>query len=104
MKPEAVEYYDSLLSEQLAADTQGALDRLLQERRLYFGGRALCTVLRPNFYTPDQFHYLKKETELLLSAFAKAHQSAIANPDVLKQFHMRPWEEEMVRLHPSRQT
>src|SRR5688572_15449599 len=104
MKSDAVEYYHSLLTDQLAADTQGALNRLLQERKLYFGGRPLCTVLRPNFYTSDQLQYLKKETELLLSAFAKAHQAAISNPEVMKQFHMQPWEEEMARLHPPQQT
>ena len=104
MKSDAVEYYHSLLTDQLAADTQGELNRVLQERKLYFGGRPLCTVLRPNFYTSDQLQYLKKETELLLSAFAKAHQAAISNPEVMKQFHMQPWEEEMARLHPPQQT
>lgn len=103
MKIEAVAHYHSLLNDQLAADTQGVLNQLLQDRRLYFGGRPLCTVLRPNFYTPEQFQYLKQETELLLSAFSKAHRAALENPRLLQQFHLRPWEEEMVRLHPSRQ-
>ena len=103
MKSEAVEHYHSLLNDQLAADTQGDLDRLLKERKLYFGDRALCTVLRPNFYTPDQFSYLKKETEILLGAFSKAHHAALAEAEFMQQFHLRPWEEEMARIHPARQ-
>jgi uncharacterized circularly permuted ATP-grasp superfamily protein len=103
MKREAVDYYHSLLNDQLAADTQGELNRLLLERKLYFGNRPLCTVLRPNFYTPDQFQYLKQETEVLLSAFAKAHQAALADQKIMEQFHLRPWEEEMARLHPTEQ-
>jgi uncharacterized circularly permuted ATP-grasp superfamily protein len=103
MKREAVNFYHGLLNDQLAADTQGTLDQLLQDRKLYFGGRALCTVLRPNFYTPDQFQYLKSETEILCSAFAKAHAAAMSNAKIREQFFLRPWEEEMAQLHPPEQ-
>ena len=104
MKREAVDFYHSMLSDQLAADTQAELDRLQIERKLYFGDRPLCTVLRPNFYSPDEYQYLKRETEVLLGAFAKAHQAALAEPKFMAQFHLRPWEEEMARLHPPEQT
>jgi uncharacterized circularly permuted ATP-grasp superfamily protein len=103
MKQEAVDYYHGLLNDKVAADTQSNLDQLLIGRKLYFGGRALCTVLRPNFYSRDQFEYLKRETETLLSAFAKTHRAAMANPDLRAQFHLRSWEEEMMRLHPVEQ-
>jgi len=104
MKQEAVDYYHGLLNDQIAADTQGTLDDLLSSRKLYFGDRALCTVLRPNFYTPDQFQYLKQETETLLSAFAKAHAAVLKDKEMRKQFFLRPWEEEMIQLHPPEQT
>jgi uncharacterized circularly permuted ATP-grasp superfamily protein len=104
MKREAVDYYHSLLNDQLAADTQGELNQLLLERKLYFGNRPLCTVLRPNFYTSEQFQYLKQETEILLGAFSRAHKAALADPKIMAQFHLRPWEEEMARLHPVEQT
>src|SRR5919106_4169238 len=104
MKKEAVDHYHSLLNDQVAADTQATLDDLLRSRKLYFGGRALCTVLRPHFYTTDQFQYLKQETEILLTAFSKAHNAAMADAKLREQFFLRPWEEEMVRLHPPEQT
>lgn len=104
LKQEAVDFYHNLLNDQLAADTQGQLDSLLRQRKLYFGERPLCTVLRPNFYTPEQFAYLKQETETLLGAFSIAHQAALSDPSILQQFHLRPWEEEMARLHPPEQT
>ena len=104
MKEEAVDHYHSLLNDQVAADTRATLDDLLRSRKLYFGGRALCTVLRPHFYTPDQFQYLKQETETLLKAFAKAHKAAMVDAKLREQFFLRPWEEEMMQLHPPEQT
>ncbi len=104
MKKEAVDYYHSLLNDQTAADTQTTLDELLLGKKLYFGGRPVCTVLRPHFYTPDQFEYLKLETEILLKAFSKAHNAAMENQQLREQFFLRPWEEEMMQWHPPEQT
>ena len=104
MKKAAVDHYHSLLNDQVAADTQAALDDLLRSKRLTFGGRALCTVLRPHFYTPDQFQYLKQETEIVLKAVSKAHTAAMADAKLREQFFLRPWEEEMIQLHPAEQT
>jgi len=98
MKQEATEFYHGLLTDQLAADTQGLLDQLLRSRKLFFGDRALCTVLRPNFYTNEQFKYLKQETELILSAFGKAHRACMADSTLREQFYLAPWEEEMMLL------
>ncbi len=47
MKQEAIEYYHSLLNDQKAAETYVLLESMLKERKLFFGDRALCTVLRP---------------------------------------------------------
>ncbi|MCI0412036.1 circularly permuted type 2 ATP-grasp protein [bacterium] len=104
MKKEAVDYYHSLLNDQVAAETQASLDDLLRSKKLYFGGRAVCTVLRPHFYTPDQFAYLKQETEILLQAFSKAHAAAMKDVKIREKFFLRPWEEEMMQLHPPEQT
>jgi hypothetical protein len=98
MKQEATEYYHGLLTDQLAAETQGLLDQLLRSRKLFFGDRALCTVLRPNFYTAEQFKYLKSETELILSAFAKAHRACMEDGKLREQFFLAPWEQEMMQL------
>ena len=103
MKKEAVDYFHSLLNEKVAGETYAAMETLLKERRLFFGGRPLCVVLRPHFYTPDQFAYLKKETEIILGAFSKAHNAAMEQPQLRADFFLEPWEEEMLHVQKGSQ-
>ncbi|PWT87584.1 MAG: hypothetical protein C5B54_12105 [Acidobacteria bacterium] len=103
MKREATEYYHNLLNDQTAAETYGQMDTLMRDRKLFFGDRPLCTVLRPHFYTAQQFDYLKAETEIILHAFKKSHDACMADPQLRKQFFLEPWEEEMMMLHPPSQ-
>lgn len=103
MTAEAIAYYHSLLTDEVAAETYGQMETMLRNRKLFFGDRPLCTVLRPHFYTPQQFEYLKRETEVVLRAFKKAHDVCMANPELRKQFFLEQWEEEMMQLHPASQ-
>lgn len=103
MKKEAVEYFHSLLNDNQAAETYGLMESLLQERKLFFGGRPLCVVLRPHFYTNSQFGYLKRETEIILSAFAKAHHASMADSKLRADFFLEPWEEEMLHVQKGAQ-
>ncbi len=66
--------------------------------------RPLCTVLRPHFYTEEQFQYLKDETELILRAFAKAHRALVADKKIRAAFHLEPWEEEALHFNYGGQT
>jgi uncharacterized circularly permuted ATP-grasp superfamily protein len=103
MKKEIVDHYHSLLSDSVASETYGLMESMLKERKLFFGGRPLCIVLRPHFYTEQQFQYLKTETEVILGAFAKTHKAAMADSNVRAFFHMEPWEEEMIHVERSAQ-
>ncbi|HSP07314.1 MAG TPA: hypothetical protein VLR94_09060 [Acidobacteriota bacterium] len=98
MKKQAVEYYHSLLTDSVAAETSGLMESLLKERKLFFGGRPLCVVLRPHFYTADQFQYLKRETEVILGAFYKTHQVCMKDAAIRAFFHLEPWEEEIIHV------
>src|SRR5260221_11605332 len=98
MTNEAIRAYNDLLSDQLAADMQEALNTELLARRCYFGTRPLCTVLRPLLWTADQWFYLKCETEILLGAFGKAHAAAMKDAQVRAQLNLEPWEEELFSL------
>ena len=79
MIQDAIDQYHALLTDQVALDAQAALNIDLRARKLYFGERPLCTVLRPHFYEPDQWDYLKRETEQMLGAFRKAHNACMKN-------------------------
>lgn len=57
---EAIEYYHALLagSTRLSAQSVAALKEGVEQRKLTFGGRPLCNVLRPHFFTRKQLDYV----------------------------------------------
>ncbi|MFN8418628.1 MAG: hypothetical protein U0528_05195 [Anaerolineae bacterium] len=95
---EGIAHYHSLLDDQFAADSFEAMSRDLRVRKLYFGERPLCTVLRPHFYTPDQWAHLKTETELVLQAFAKAHIACLNDANLRAQLFLEPYEEQLFSI------
>ncbi len=97
---EAIQTYHDLLSDQIAQDSQEQLDEQLRRRDLFFGDRPLCTVLRPRFFTPRQYRFLRTQVKVILSAFDKAYRTAIADPSFLNQFFLEDWELELVKFDP----
>lgn len=67
---EAIEYYHALLagSTRLASESIDALNSSLVERKLTFGGRPLCNVLRPHFFTRKQYDYVREVCVALTGA------------------------------------
>src|SRR6185503_2070154 len=98
MPQEAIDTYHSLLDDQLAADTTADMTSRLKARSLYFGERPICTVIRPHFYLLKHWHYFQKETELLLSAFAKAHSACLTDSRLRAQLDLEPYEEALFSL------
>jgi hypothetical protein len=97
----AIEYYHSLLSDaDIAAASAAALDDQLRRRNLVFGGRALCTVLRPRFFSVAALRMLETRVRRLMGAFRKAHEAAIADPATRAQFRLADWEEGLVLADP----
>ncbi|HEV2460347.1 MAG TPA: hypothetical protein VGS80_18480, partial [Ktedonobacterales bacterium] len=92
---DAIQAYHDLLTDERAQETRVQLDDQLHRRGLFFGERPLCTVLRPRFLTPEQYRFLKERTRLVLSAFRKAYDAALADEAVRAQFGLLPWEEEL---------
>ncbi len=97
---EAIENYHDLLTDELAAASQAKLDDQQYRRGLFFGQRPLCTVLRPRFITPGQYHFLQARVGLLLRAFDKIYYAALADADFRAQFYLLDWEEKLVQHAP----
>lgn len=91
------EAYHAALTPTIAAESWDWLGGQLAARGLVFGSRPLCTVLRPRFLTTGEYRLLRERVPLLLSALARAHAAALAEPQVLEQFRPEPWEVELVR-------
>lgn len=95
---EAIITYHDLLTDEVAAESQGQLDDQLRSRGLFFGDRPLCTVLRPRFLTPEQYAYMRQAIRPLLSAFEKISRKAIANEKFRAQFGLYDWEEALIAV------
>ena len=97
---EAIRTYHDLLTDELAAESQGQLNDQMQMRGLFFGTRPLCTVLRPRFLTPEQYLYLRKSIRPLLRAFEKISELAVVDPEFCAQFGLLEWEDELIKHEP----
>jgi len=93
-------YHDLLSDAQLAADSQGMLDELLDSHGLVFGGRPLCTVLRPRLTSHERHAWLHQRVRLLMRVFARAYEAAIADARFRQQFMLADWEETLVQDDP----
>ncbi|HET6681467.1 MAG TPA: hypothetical protein VFG84_09735 [Gemmatimonadaceae bacterium] len=93
-------YHELLADDQLAVDSHAMLVAQLRERDLVFGGRPLCTVLRPRFTTPERHRALATGVRDLMRVFARAHAAAVERPDVRSQFRLHDWEETLLLESP----
>ncbi|MBV6520135.1 MAG: hypothetical protein MNPFHGCM_00240 [Gemmatimonadaceae bacterium] len=88
--------YHDLLTAEIAEGTHDHLERHLAANGLVFGGRALCTVLRPRFLTLAQYRSLQQRLRPLMRAFDKAYERAMADPVFRGQFKLVDWEETLL--------
>lgn len=96
----AIDAWHEGLTPELAGESEAALSGILQRRGLLFGERPLCTVLRPRFLAPEQYRLLREKIAVLLSAFARALDAALADPAVLEGFHLLDWERTLALEDP----
>jgi len=97
---EAIRDYHDLLTDELAQVSQARLDEQLQQRGLVFGGRPLCSVLRPRFMTPEQYRFLQSRVRILMHALDKAYHIALEDPAFRAQFGLLDWEEALIHYDP----
>ncbi len=97
---DAIAAYHELLTDEVAAESQEQLDAQLRARGLYFGDRPLCTVLRPRFMPPGQHRALQTAVARVTRAFGRAHEAAMADPGLRRQFGLEPWEEQLIAWDP----
>lgn len=97
---DAISYYNSLLNDELAQESQAQMDRQLLKEGLFFGDRPLSNVLRPRFMTREQYRYIQKAIHPLMTAFTKTHYTALENEQFREQFGLFDWEKELVLLNP----
>jgi uncharacterized circularly permuted ATP-grasp superfamily protein len=100
MLAEAIEYYHGLLDHEAAREQQALLDEAQRREGLYFGSRPLCTVLRPHFFTPAQYHYLQQVSETVARAARQMRQYALDDPQTRKLMAFTPGEDALLEIDP----
>lgn len=100
MLREAIDYYHSLLTDETAGQTQALINEQMHRQGLYFGTRPLTSVLRPRFFTREQYRLVCREMRPILTAFRKIHEAALADANFRAQFHLTEWEEELLQIDP----
>jgi hypothetical protein len=97
----AIEHWHGLLEDaELAAECAGRMDEEHRRRELYFGDRPLCSVLRPRMLTPGQYRWIRREIAVLMRAFNRIHERAVADDGFRAQFRLLDWEETLVHDDP----
>lgn len=100
MTVEATAAWHDLLDDELAAESAAWLDARQRERGIIFGGRALCTVLRPRFLSPADYDALRLACAPLLAAVSRAGEMALADREFRAAFHLADWEEVLLERVP----
>jgi len=96
----AIERYHDLLTPEVAADSHEWLHRQLASKGLEFGGRMLCSVLRPRFLSFAEYRLLSERCALVLSALEKARVAAMEDAGLRTQFSLLDWEELLIHDDP----
>lgn len=94
------ERYHALLTDDVALATHAHIESELRRRDLVFGGRALCTVLRPRLVTLDELTGLARRVRPLMSAFRAAHARGLVDRPFRAQFRLEDWEEQVLSDPP----
>ena len=97
---DAIAAYHDLLTDEVAAESQGQLDAQLRGRGLLFGDRQVCTVLRPRFLLPERYRTLQRGVRRVMGAFRRAHEAAMGDAALRAQFALEPWEERLIGADP----
>jgi hypothetical protein len=100
MPQDAIAIYHDILTDDLAAASQAHLDDCQRRRGLGFGTRPLCTTLRPRFLTPRQYGFLQNAVRVLMSAFRRIHDAALADAAIRRQFRLLDYEESLLGPDP----
>ncbi|MYJ78915.1 MAG: circularly permuted type 2 ATP-grasp protein [Caldilineaceae bacterium SB0670_bin_27] len=91
-------YHDLLSRPGLANDSWDLLTARMAERNMVFGERPLCTVLRPLFYSPQEWVYLVNRTELILRLFDRLARLMLDDDKLRAQIHATPEEEHLLSI------
>lgn len=100
MNSEAIQHYHTLLQ---GAFQEDAIEKLLAgtaKQNLNFDGRPICTVLRPLFISESQYEFIKRDSQLVLSAIERLGRALMADANLRAELDLSPEEEQIIAIEP----
>lgn len=94
----AIEHYHSLLTPDIAAESQAQMEEIQHKGGMFFGTRPLCSVLRPRFLSTAQYHFLQQALATMMPAFNKATHAALHHDAIRQQLRLVDWEEKLIHF------
>lgn len=98
MLHDAIDFYHSLLTPEVAHEADTMMRQRLKEETLYFGSRPLCVVLRPHFYTETSWNFIKVSLERVLKAFETLHYALLESPELRAMLYLDEYEEKYLAV------
>lgn len=95
-----IDAYHALLTPEIAGASHEHLESALRRKGLVFGGRPLCTVLRPRLMHVAEYAALQRLIVPLMSAFSKVHARAMDDMEFRSQLGLTEWEESLLGADP----
>jgi uncharacterized circularly permuted ATP-grasp superfamily protein len=93
-------YHDGLTVPDVAAASAEVMERQLRSQGLFFGDRALCSVLRPRFLSHGEYRHIARACALVGSAFESVRVAAMQDAQLRAQFGLTDWEEQLIHADP----
>ena len=97
---DAIRAYHALLDDDTARETQALLDEGQRREGLFFGQRALVTVLRPHFITDEHETLLREACQAVAGASRQVMEYALKEPALLRRMAFTPGEQELMAIDP----
>jgi hypothetical protein len=98
--PEAIKHYHSLLRGSLAEDAVARLSAGVERWNLRFGGRPICSALRPVFITEQQYDRVRSDSALVLSAIERLYRALMRDEKLRAGMGLTPDEERLISIDP----
>ncbi|HNG28822.1 MAG TPA: hypothetical protein PK012_03815, partial [Blastocatellia bacterium] len=100
MISDAIEHYHSLLHGSALEDVIEKLLGGTTKHNLTFGLRPICSVLRPMFIGEAQYDYVKRDSQLVLSAIERLSDALMADANLRAELDLTSEEEQIIAIEP----
>lgn len=95
---EAVGFYHNLLSGPFLSSTSDLLQEAIRQKKLTFGGRSTCTVLRPFFLENSTYAYINQAATHVMAGISRAATHLFRDRALRQELDLSQLEDEIIQI------